>query len=348
MSHVSTKSQPIILGVETACDDCAIAIARGPEIVTHKVVTESLMHQKYGGIVPELAARQQLAFIDRLYLEVLEEAGVAPDDIDYVAVNNKHGLIRSVSVGVAFANGVAAGLGKPLISVHHVEAHLMSPEIGSDTLIEPSLCLAVAGGHNLLVDIEAFGKYRIIGRTVDDCAGEAFDKVAIELGLGFPGGPLIDALSKTGRRDAFAFPRPMIHEKGLNFSFSGLKTAVRFTVQKMKPEEVKAQQADLAASFQGAIVDVLVAKSRQALIETGRKRLTAAGGVAANSELRDALAEMCADIGVSFVPAPRTYCGDNAAMVAYAAGMLLRWGRAETGYWDATPSAVLGEYRERY
>ncbi|MDF1749497.1 MAG: tRNA (adenosine(37)-N6)-threonylcarbamoyltransferase complex transferase subunit TsaD [Alphaproteobacteria bacterium] len=348
MSQTSAKRQPIILGVETACDDCAIAIARGPEIIAHKVVTESLMHQKYGGIVPELAARQQLAFIDRLYLEVLEEAGIAPDDIDYVAVNNKHGLIRSVSVGVAFANGVAAGLGKPLISVHHVEAHLMSPEIGSDAVLEPSLCLAVAGGHNLLVDIEAFGKYRIIGRTLDDCAGEAFDKVAIELGLGFPGGPQIDALSKTGKRDAFPFPRPMIHEKGLNFSFSGLKTAVRFMVQKMTPEAVKTAQADLAASFQGAIVDVLVTKSRQALVQTGRKRMTVAGGVAANSELRDALAAMCADIGVVFQPAARTYCGDNAAMVAYAAGLLLQAGRAEMGFWDATPSAVLGEYRERY
>ncbi len=343
-----THTAPIILGVETACDDCAIAIVEGHRVLAQKVVTESQMHQDYGGIVPELAARQQLAFIDRLYLDVLNQAGLTPDQIDCVAVNNRHGLVRSVAVGVAFANGIAAGLGRPLISVHHVEAHLMSPEIGSDMPLQPGLCLAVAGGHNLLVDVESFGHYRIIGRTLDDCAGEAFDKVAIELGLGFPGGPQIDRLSRDGDRMAFAFPRPKIHDKDLDFSFSGLKTAVRLAIRKLDAAALSVAQADIAASFQGAIVDVLTEKSRQALIRTGRRRFTAAGGVAANSELRERLAAMCAELGVTFKPAERAYCGDNAAMVAYTAALKLAAGEAETGFWDATPSSVLGRYRERY
>ena len=316
----------LVLGIDTACDDSGAAVVRDGHVVLSNVVSGQVKtHARFGGVVPELAARRHVEVILPTVEVALERADVNLDAIDAVAVNAKHGLLRSVSVGVAAAKSLAYARGLPFVGVHHVEAHIYSALIEETDPDFPLICLAVAGGHNLLIEMTGHGSYEIIGRTLDDAAGEAFDKVARLLDLPFPGGPHLAALAAEGDRHAYNFPRPLLHERNLDFSFSGLKTAVANTVH----SEVTAGTLDaagVAASFQEAAVDVLVEKTLRAAKSRKARMITVVGGVAANERLRERMESALDELGVRYAFAPRQYCTDNGAMIAS-----LGWYRLSAG-----------------
>jgi N6-L-threonylcarbamoyladenine synthase len=311
-----------VLGIETSCDETAASVVEdGTTIVSSVVSSQIDLHARYGGVVPELAGRAHLELLTPVVAEALQGAGsdASGDGIDAVAVTYGPGLIGSLLVGVAEAKALAMAWGVPVVGVNHLEAHLFASLLEQPDLGWPLVVLLVSGGHTLLVEVIAPGRYRILGGTIDDAAGEAFDKVARFLGLGYPGGPAIDRVSGEGDPAAFAFPRSFLAE-GYDFSFSGLKTSVVNTVRR-HPE---ASTVDVAASFQEAVVDVLVAKARRAALDTGATALCLAGGVAANSLLRRRVEEACAEDGIgAFLPS-RALCTDNAAMVAAAGWWRLR------------------------
>ena len=311
-----------VLGIETSCDETAASVVEdGTTIVSSVVSSQIDLHARYGGVVPELAGRAHLELLTPVVAEALEGAGSDPSGvgIDAVAVTYGPGLIGSLLVGVAEAKALAMAWDVPFVGVNHLEAHLFASLLEQPDLGWPLVVLLVSGGHTLLVEVTSPGRYRILGSTIDDAAGEAFDKVARYLGLGYPGGPAIDKVSGQGDPKAFAFPRALAGD-GYDFSFSGLKTSVINTVRK-HPD---AATVDVAASFQQAVVDVLVAKARRAAADTGATALCLAGGVAANSQLRSRIEEVCADDGIgAFLPS-RALCTDNAAMVAAAGWWRLR------------------------
>jgi N6-L-threonylcarbamoyladenine synthase len=313
----------LVLGIETSCDDTSVAVLERGSIL-RAMITASQDHALYGGVVPELASRAHLERLPRLVERVLDDAGVAPRHLTAIAVTRAPGLVGSLVVGVAFARAYGFGLGIPVVGVNHIEAHLHSASLEHGEAELPALALVVSGGHTELVTIEAFGRYRWLGATLDDAAGEAFDKVAKLLGLGFPGGPAIDRLAATGDAEAVAFPRPMLDRPGFDFSYSGLKTAVSTAVGGEVLTERR--RADLAASFQRAMVDTLVGRTVRALEHTGARTLQLGGGVACNRELRQRLAEVCAGRSVALrIPSPR-FCADNAAMVARVGALRLERG----------------------
>lgn len=339
-------SAGLVLGIETACDDTAAAIVDADLRVRSSVVWgQKQTHQAFRGVVPELAARRHAEVIMKVVSQALDEAGVGMGDISAVAVNNQHGLIRSVVVGVAAARGLALSRGLPLIPVHHVEAHIFSAIMTNPALFDEHICLAVAGGHNALIYVRGIGDYEVIGRTLDDSAGEAFDKVGSYLGLPFPAGAQVDALARTGNPRAYAFPRPKLKDGTLNFSFSGLKTPVRMVAEKLKAEE---NAADVAASFERAVVDVLVAKTLAAAEQRNVTQVSVAGGVACNTLLREELPRAAAAIGVTVTLTPPRLCTDNAAMVAGLAQYKIREGAQGTLDVDATPNALLGSRAANY
>ena len=307
----------LVLGIETSCDDTSVAVLeRGTVLRAHLIAAQDV-HKIYGGIVPELASRAHLELLPRLFERAVAEAGVVPSDLTAVAVTCAPGLVGSLVVGVAFAKALAVGLGIPVVGVNHIEAHLHAAVLEHGPSPEPAIALVVSGGHSELVEVRGFRRYRWLGCTRDDAAGEAYDKVAKLLGLGFPGGPLIDALAERGRPDAFAFPRPMLDSRDFDFSFSGLKTAV---AQALGPHGSPPYRdrlvADVAASFQAAVVETLVEKTMAAAAAIGARAVNLGGGVACNRELRRRLEAACAARGVALrVPSPRL-CTDNAAMVA--------------------------------
>jgi N6-L-threonylcarbamoyladenine synthase len=305
----------VILAVETSCDDtCAAVVEPGGRIRSNVVASQGLLHARYGGVVPEVASRHHLELIDAVLDDALETAGVTLDDIAQVAVTRGPGLIGALLVGVSTAKAVAAARELPLVPVDHLHGHVVASTLGDDPIEAPFLCLVASGGHTFLARVEDPREYTVLGRTLDDAAGEAFDKGARLLGLGYPGGPALDKLARQGDAQAFDFPRSLPGD-GLDFSFSGLKTALLYRVRDLGEEEAERRKADLAASYQRAIVDTLVARVKQAIEREGIERLAIGGGVAANSWLRDSVRELGADV---HVPA-RELCTDNAAMIAGAA-----------------------------
>lgn len=305
----------LLLGLETSCDETSIAILRdGREVLVNLIASQVDLHARFGGVVPEVASRRHLEVVHPLLSSALDEAGVGFGDLTGVAVTHGPGLIGAVLVGVAVAKGLAFSLGVPLIGVNHLEGHIYSAFLADPALEPPLVALMVSGGHTQLVYMEDHGVYRLLGRTRDDAAGEAFDKVAKLLGLGYPGGPRVQEVALKGKADAVRFPRPM-QGRGYEFSFSGLKTAVMHARESFSPE-------DLCASFQEAAVDVLAGKAALALEETGASRLILVGGVAANARLRERLTADCAAAGVHFVVPPMSLCTDNAAMIARAGWQL--------------------------
>ena len=312
----------MILAVETSCDDtCAALVTGDGRIRSNVVASQGLLHERYGGVVPEIASRHHLELVDAVVRDALELAGTSLDEVDRVAVTNGPGLIGALLVGVSSAKALAAARGLPLTPVDHLHGHVVASTLGDDPIEPPFLCLVASGGHTFIARVDEPSSYRVLGQTLDDAAGEAFDKGARLLGLPYPGGPAVDRLAREGDPAAFDFPRSLPGD-GLDFSFSGLKTALLYRVRDLGEEEAARRQADLAASYQRAIVEALAARARQALEREGLDRLALGGGVAANGELRERVARDCAERGVRvWVPA-RELCTDNAAMIAGAARFL--------------------------
>ncbi len=363
MSATSTLSPPapapepeggtLVLGFESSCDETGVALVRlqgtgVPRLLAHALYSQVEMHQAFGGVVPELASRDHIRRALPLTREVMARAGHTLAEVDVVAYTRGPGLAGALLVGAGVACALASALDKPVLGVHHLEGHLLSPFLSADPPEFPFVALLVSGGHTQLMRVDGVGRYTLLGETIDDAAGEAFDKSAKLMGLGYPGGPALAALAEQGDGKAFALPRPLLHSGNLDFSFAGLKTAVLVQSQKMvaahgapiAPSEYTlasgatpgfgalpmAQRADLAASTQAAIADVLVKKSMAALRQTGLKRLVVAGGVGANRQLRHDLNAQCAQHGVRVHYPELHLCTDNGAMIALAAAMRLQSG----------------------
>ena len=321
----------LVLGIESSCDETGVALVEDvglgvPVLRAHALHSQIEMHQAYGGVVPELASRDHIRRVLPLAESVLRDAGARLGEVDVVAYTRGPGLAGALLVGAGVACALGAALDKPVLGVHHLEGHLLSPFLSADPPEFPFVALLVSGGHTQLMRVDAVGSYTLLGETIDDAAGEAFDKSAKLMGLGYPGGPALARLAEQGLETAFKLPRPLLHSGDLDFSFAGLKTAV-LTQAKKLGGELDARKADLAASTQAAIVEVLVKKSLAALHQTGLKRLVVAGGVGANRALRAQLNEACAKRGIRVHYPELHLCTDNGAMIAMAAAMRLKAGR---------------------
>jgi N6-L-threonylcarbamoyladenine synthase len=309
----------VILGVETSCDDtCAAVITRAGEVRSNVIASQGLLHARYGGVVPEIASRRHLELIDAVIADALESAAVTMDDVELIAVTRGPGLIGALLVGVSEAKALAAALRLPLAPVDHLRGHVLASTLGEHPIEPPFLCLVASGGHTFVARVDDPASYTVLGQTLDDAAGEAFDKGARLLGLGYPGGPELDRLARSGDPEAFDFPRSAPGD-GLDFSFSGLKTSLLYCVRDLGEEEAERRRADLAASYQRAIVESLLARTRTAVERERVERLAIGGGVAANSELRASVERMSAEMGVDLWVPPVSLCTDNAAMIAAAA-----------------------------
>ncbi len=325
-----------ILGIESSCDETGVALVEvignaAPRLRADALHSQIDMHQAYGGVVPELASRDHIRRVLPLARQVMREAGATLADIDYIAYTRGPGLAGALLVGAGVACAMAAALARPAIGVHHLEGHLLSPFLSGDPPEFPFIALLVSGGHTQLMRVADVGQYQLLGETIDDAAGEAFDKSAKLLGLGYPGGPALARLAEFGDAGAFQLPRPLLHSGNLDFSFAGLKTAVRTQVMKLGTNVCEQDKANLAASTQEAIVDVLVRKCLQALRETGVTRVVVAGGVGANARLRERLNAECSKRQVRVHYPELALCTDNGAMIALAAAMRLQRGNAAPG-----------------
>ena len=321
----------LVLGIESSCDETGVALVRAggaaiPTLLAHALHTQVAMHADYGGVVPELASRDHIRRVLPLTERVLADAGHARADIDVVAYTRGPGLAGALLVGAGLACALGAALGRPVLGVHHLEGHLLSPFLGSDPPGFPFIALLVSGGHTQLMRVDGVGRYTLLGETIDDAAGEAFDKSAKLLGLGYPGGPALARLAEFGDDSAYKLPRPLLNSGNLDFSFAGLKTAVLTQARQLEGAPCELMRANLAASTQAAIVEVLVKKSLKALEATGLRRLVVAGGVGANSRLREQLGEACARRGVRVHYPELELCTDNGAMIALAAAMRVQAG----------------------
>ena len=328
-----------VLGIESSCDETGVALVRvsGPHLpvlLAHALYSQIEMHQAYGGVVPELASRDHIRRVLPLTQQVLQESGQSLQDVDVVAFTRGPGLAGALLVGAGVACALGAALGKPVLGVHHLEGHLLSPFLSADPPEFPFVALLVSGGHTQLMRVDGVGRYQILGETIDDAAGEAFDKSAKLLGLGYPGGPALAKLAETGNPAAFKLPRPLLHSGSLDFSFAGLKTAVMVQAKKLAMAQACGVEAlapsvlaDLAASTQAAIVEVLVKKSLAALKQTQLNRLVVAGGVGANRHLRAQLNAECARRGVRVHYPELHLCTDNGAIIAMATAMRLQSGQ---------------------
>lgn len=314
------KKDVLILAIESSCDETASAVVKnGREVLSNVISSQIALHTLYGGVVPEIASRKHIEKINEVIQEALDQAGVKLSEIDAIGVTYGPGLVGALLVGVAEAKAISYAAGIPLVGVHHIEGHISANYIACKELEPPFICLVVSGGHTHLVVVRDYGEYEIIGKTRDDAAGEAFDKVARAIGLGYPGGPKIDRLAKEGNPDAIHFPRAKVEDAPYDFSFSGVKSAVLNYLNgcHMKGEPVV--EADVAASFQKAVCDVLVEHAVQAVKDYGIPKLALAGGVASNSALREAMKAACEKEGVSFYYPSPILCTDNAAMIGAAA-----------------------------
>ena len=333
----------LVLGIETSCDETAAAlVVDGKTVLSSIIATQLDLLKKYGGVVPEIAARRHTELIGYVIKEALDSTGRTLDDIEAVAVTSRQGLIGCLMVGVAAAKSIAYSRGLPLIGVHHIEGHIFANRLSHPDLPFPHVCLTVSGGHNMLLYVRDSCRYELLGTTLDDAAGESFDKIAKFLGLDFPGGPVIDKLSRQGDSKAFNFPRPMIRSKTLDFSFSGLKTSV---INKFKDSVARNESlplADIAASFQEAVVDVLVAKTMRAAEERGVAAVSVTGGVSANSRLRQVFQETCRKKGIAVFFPELSLCTDNAAMIAAAGYARMMMGEISDLRLNVFPNAPLG------
>ncbi len=333
-----------ILGIESSCDETAASVVRnGREVLSNIISSQIDIHTLYGGVVPEIASRKHMERIDRVVDAALKEANTSIEDVDAVAVTYGPGLVGALLVGVSYAKSYAWALNKPLVGVHHIEGHICANYIENKELKPPFMCLVVSGGHTHLVMVTDYGRYEVLGRTRDDAAGEAFDKVARVIGLGYPGGPKIDKVSCEGNPAAIDFPRAKIADNEYDFSFSGLKSAVLNYLNSLQMKGESYIQADVAASFQQAVVDVLVGHSMDAVTRYNVKDFAIAGGVASNSHLREAMQAACKERDINFYMPSPIFCTDNAAMIAvagyyeYMAGSLASWNL------NAVPALKLGE-----
>jgi N6-L-threonylcarbamoyladenine synthase len=343
----------IVLGIESSCDETGVALVEAagtqvPRLRAHALHSQVEMHQAYGGVVPELASRDHIRRVLPLAQQVLAEAGCSLDDVDVVAYTRGPGLAGALLVGAGVACALGAALGRPVLGVHHLEGHLLSPFLSADPPAFPFIALLVSGGHTQLMQVDGVGRYTLLGETIDDAAGEAFDKSAKLLGLGYPGGPALSRLAEQGDATAFKLPRPLLHSGDLDFSFAGLKTAVLTQVHKLG-DALEQRKADLAASTEAAIVEVLVKKSLAALERSGLQRIVVAGGVGANRRLRAQLDAACAKRGVRVHYPELALCTDNGAMIALAAAMRLQAGvqQARADYaFDVRPRWPLEQLTE--
>ena len=338
------REDVLILAVETSCDETAASVVKnGREVLSNVIYTQIALHTKYGGVVPEIASRKHIEKINQVVESALEEAGVTLRDITAIAVTYGPGLVGALLVGVSEAKAIAFAADIPLVGVHHISGHISANYIEHKELEPPFICLVASGGHSHLVVVKDYGQYEIIGRTRDDAAGEAFDKVARAIGLGYPGGPKIDKLSKEGNPDAILFPRAKVGENEYDFSFSGLKSAVLNYINHANMMGEQICVPDLAASFQAAVVDVLVSHTVDAAKTLGYQKVAMAGGVASNSALRAGMRTACKKAGLDlYYPSP-VFCTDNAAMIG-AAAYYEYINEARSG-WDlnAVPNLRLGE-----
>lgn len=341
---MSETKDVLILAIESSCDETAAAVVKnGREVLSNVISSQIALHTLYGGVVPEIASRKHIEKINQVIEEALKEAEVTLDDIDAIGVTYGPGLVGALLVGVAEAKAIAYAAGKPLVGVHHIEGHIAANFIEHKELEPPFFSLVVSGGHTHLVRVKDYGKFDIIGRTRDDAAGEAFDKVARAIGLGYPGGPKIDKLAKEGNPEAIEFPRAHVDDAPYDFSFSGIKSAVLNYINSANMQGKEINRADVAASFQKAVVDALVSRAVKLAKECGMDKLAIAGGVASNSALRAAVQEECAKNNIRFYSPSPVLCTDNAAMIGAAAYYEYIKGVRHGYDLNAVPNLKLGE-----
>lgn len=333
----------LILGIESSCDETAAAVVKdGSEILSNVINTQIEFHKKYGGVVPEIASRKHIESINAVVSEAMNTAGVGFSELDAIAVTYGPGLVGALLVGVSFAKGLAYALKKPLVPVHHIKGHITANFLAHKDLKPPFVSLVASGGHSHIVLVKDYTEFEILGRTRDDAAGEAFDKIARVIGLGYPGGPLIDKLAREGNPRAFEFPRVRMDKDSLDFSFSGVKTAVINCLHKMEQQGTEYEKADVAASFQEAVTDVLCEHTIEAAIKRDSKTIALAGGVASNSRLREKMKEEAAKKGIDVLYPPPVLCTDNAAMIASAGYYGFLNGESAGLDLNAVPSLPLG------
>lgn len=333
-----------ILAIESSCDETAAAVVvNGRDVRSNVISSQIALHTLYGGVVPEIASRKHIEKINQVITEAMEEAAASWEDLDAIAVTYGPGLVGALLVGVAEAKAISYARNLPLIGIHHIEGHISANYIENKELEPPFLCLVVSGGHTHLVKVADYGKYEILGRTRDDAAGEAFDKVARAIGLGYPGGPKIEKVSHEGNPHAMEFPRPKIADGPYDFSFSGLKSAVLNYLNSCQMKNIPIVQADVAASFQKAVTDVLIGNAMRAIDEYGMKKFAIAGGVASNGTLREGMRAACEEKGVTFYHPSPIFCTDNAAMIGAAAYYEYKAGVRSGLDLNAVPNLKLGE-----
>lgn len=343
-SAVRGMEEILILAIESSCDETAAAVVRnGREVLSNVIYSQIALHTEFGGVVPEIASRKHIEKINQVMEQALTQAKVGLKDISAIAVTYGPGLVGALLVGVSAAKAVSFAAGIPLVGVHHIEGHISANYIENKELEPPFLCLVVSGGHSHLVAVRDYGEYEIIGRTRDDAAGEAFDKVARAIGLGYPGGPKIDKVSREGNPDAIRFPRAKVAGSAYDFSFSGLKSAVLNYLNSCEMKGEPVNTADVAASFQKAVVEVLTEHSMEAVKAYGCRKFAIAGGVASNNALRNALEEECAKAGVAFYSPSPVFCTDNAAMIGVAGYYEYKKGIRHGYDLNAVPNLKLGE-----
>jgi len=335
-----------VLGIESSCDETSVAVlqleSEKPILLAHQISSQLEHHKPFGGVVPEVATRQHMKQLDPMVESVLTDSGLALADLGLIAATRGPGLASSLMVGYTYALGLGAGCGIPVAGINHMEGHLFSPFLSAGRALEyPHLALIVSGGHTMLVHVKAPWEYEIIGKTRDDAAGEAFDKVAKLLGMEYPGGPEVETRAALGDAGRFDFPRSMLHSGDYAFSFSGLKTAVRYTLEKLPGSVTDQDRADVCAGFQQAVIEVLTGKSKNALKEYGLNLLTVSGGVSCNRTLVAALQTMCDEVSVDFLPSDPKYSTDNAAMITYAAALRQMDGALPAGQLDIDPNLSL-------
>lgn len=341
---MSSKEEVKILAIESSCDETAAAVViNGREVRSNVISSQIALHTLYGGVVPEIASRKHIEKINQVITQALEDADTTLEEIDAIGVTYGPGLVGALLVGVAEAKAIAYAAKKPLVGVHHIEGHICANYIENKELEPPFLCLVASGGHTHLVKVADYGKYEIIGRTRDDAAGEAFDKVARAIGLGYPGGPKIEKKAKEGNDKAIVFPKAKVAENPYDFSFSGLKSAVLNYINGCKMKRQEINEADIAASFQKAVIDVLVEHAVHAAKEYRIDKFAIAGGVASNQTLREAMGKACKERGIQFYHPSPIFCTDNAAMIGSAAYYEYLQGRRDGWDLNAVPNLKLGE-----
>lgn len=330
------------MGIETSCDDSSVAILKNDrEVLVNLISSQIDIHALFGGVVPEIASRKHLEAINPLIEKALADTNLSYEDIDLISVTKGPGLMGSLLVGISAAKGLSLATDTPLIGANHMQGHICANYLSNKDLEPPFISLVVSGGHTYLCKVNSYTDYEVIGKTLDDAAGESFDKVARKIGLGYPGGPKIDKLAREGNKDAIDFPRVMLEKGSYDFSFSGLKTAVLNYAHKLEQRGEEVNKADLAASFQEAVVDVLVDKSMMLLKETGLKTLAVSGGVAANSRLKEKLKEECDKEGIKFYNPSVILCTDNAAMIAMAGYLNYKNGVVDDNFMKVYPNLEL-------